>query len=220
MCIRLLGLLGDYGECFIVHLFPLELTNGPDDSLLQLPLLVSFYDLGTNVGAAIIATGQLIVDAETELPQQRVEHLQHCRTCRNSDQWLQELISIFKPGNSGFASHSSWQDSLCWELVSYPQIHWLLWQLPRAEPPRYQLALWLSSYCWRPGDREAAGLPSENAGTAKVEEMNRMGSWHHHAFIGTHSHFNKSFIYTNVNTHLDGVHDDFEATHCKGLPFP
>lgn len=53
----------------------LPLTNGPDDSLLQLPLLVSFDDLGADVGAAVIATGQLIVDAEPELTQQGVEHL-------------------------------------------------------------------------------------------------------------------------------------------------
>lgn len=58
-----------------------KLTDGPDDSLLQLPLLVRFDDLGTNVGAAIIGAGQLIVDAQTELPQQGVEHLQHCGTC-------------------------------------------------------------------------------------------------------------------------------------------
>lgn len=73
-------------QFLVTHFFSLSLTNGPDDSLLQLPLLMSLYDLGTNVGAAIIATSQLIVDAKTELPQQSVEHLQHCRTCRNK-QW-------------------------------------------------------------------------------------------------------------------------------------
>lgn len=31
-----------------------RLTNGPDDSLLQLPLLVSFDDLGANVGVPIV----------------------------------------------------------------------------------------------------------------------------------------------------------------------
>lgn len=40
-----------------------QLTNGPDDSLLQLPLLVSFDDLCADAGATVIATGQLVVDA-------------------------------------------------------------------------------------------------------------------------------------------------------------
>lgn len=58
-----------------------KLTDGPDDGLLKLPLLMSFDDLGTDAGAAIIGAGQLIVNAQTELPQQGVEHLQHCGTC-------------------------------------------------------------------------------------------------------------------------------------------
>lgn len=57
------------------------LTNGLDDSLLQLPLLMSFDDLGTYVGAAIIGTSQLIVDTQSKLTQQGVEHLQYCGTC-------------------------------------------------------------------------------------------------------------------------------------------
>lgn len=57
-----------------------KLTNGPDDSLLQLPLLVSFDDLGADVGS-VIRAGQLVVHAEAQLPQQGVEHLQHCRAC-------------------------------------------------------------------------------------------------------------------------------------------
>lgn len=58
-----------------------KLTNGLDDSLLQLPLLMSFDDLGTYVGAAIIGTSQLIVDTQSKLTQQGVEHLQYCGTC-------------------------------------------------------------------------------------------------------------------------------------------
>lgn len=63
---------------------PQKLTDGPDDSLLQLPLLVSFDDLSADVGAAVIGAGQLIVHAETELPQEGVEHLQYCGPCTNT----------------------------------------------------------------------------------------------------------------------------------------
>lgn len=61
-----------------------NLTDGPDDSLLQLPLLVSFDDLRADVGAAVIGAGQLIVHAETELPQEGVEHLQYRGPCTNT----------------------------------------------------------------------------------------------------------------------------------------
>lgn len=59
-----------------------QLTYCPDDGFLQLPLLMSFNDLGANVGAAVIRAGQLVVAAETQLPQQGVEHLQHSGACR------------------------------------------------------------------------------------------------------------------------------------------
>lgn len=72
-------LIGSHAETQTAH----RLTDGPDDSLLQLPLFVSFDDLGANVGAAVIRASELIVDAQTELPQQGVEHLQHSRT------WIQ-----------------------------------------------------------------------------------------------------------------------------------
>lgn len=58
-----------------------KLTNCPDYSLLQLLFLVSFNYLGANVVATIIGASQLIVNAQTELPQQSIKHLQHCRTC-------------------------------------------------------------------------------------------------------------------------------------------
>lgn len=61
-----------------------RLTDGPDDGLLQLPLLVSFDDLGADAGAAVVRAGQLVVHAQTELPQQRVEHLQHRGACKHS----------------------------------------------------------------------------------------------------------------------------------------
>lgn len=46
-----------------------RLTDGPDDSLLQLPLLMSFDDLGADVGVAVIGAGQLVVHTQAELPQ-------------------------------------------------------------------------------------------------------------------------------------------------------
>lgn len=67
---------------WLVQLYTAQrLTNGPDDSLLQLPLLVSFDDLCADVGAAVIGAGQLVVHTQTELPQQGVEHLQHGGAC-------------------------------------------------------------------------------------------------------------------------------------------
>ncbi|TNN68652.1 hypothetical protein EYF80_021166 [Liparis tanakae] len=67
-----------------------RLTDGPDDRLLQLPLLVSFDDLCADVGAAVIGAGQLVVHAQTELPQQGVEHLQHGGAC--SQRVTEELL--------------------------------------------------------------------------------------------------------------------------------
>lgn len=45
---------------------------------------MSFDDLSADVGAAVIGAGQLIVHAETELPQEGVEHLQYCGPCTNT----------------------------------------------------------------------------------------------------------------------------------------
>lgn len=55
-----------------------RLTDSPDDSFLQLPLLVSFDYLCADVDAAVIGAGQLVVHTEAELPQQGVKHFQHC----------------------------------------------------------------------------------------------------------------------------------------------
>lgn len=58
-------------------------TDGPDDSFLQLPLLVSFDDLSPDVCAAIVRSRQLVIHTQAELLQQSVENLQHCWTCKH-----------------------------------------------------------------------------------------------------------------------------------------
>lgn len=56
---------------------------------------MSFDDLGANVGVAIIWASQLIVHTQTKLPQQSVEHLQHCGSYIYK-QWVIKNQSTFK----------------------------------------------------------------------------------------------------------------------------
>lgn len=52
-------------------------TYGLDDGLLEHALFVLLDDLGPQADGPVVASGQRVVDAETQLPQQSVEHLQH-----------------------------------------------------------------------------------------------------------------------------------------------
>lgn len=52
-------------------------TYGLDDSLLEHALFVLFDDLGAQADGPVVAPGEGVVDAEPQLPQQSVEHLQH-----------------------------------------------------------------------------------------------------------------------------------------------
>lgn len=63
-------------------------TDGPNDSFLQLPLLVSFDDLGPDVCAAVIRTRQLIIHTQAELLDQSVKDLQDCGTCKHHEHKL------------------------------------------------------------------------------------------------------------------------------------
>lgn len=52
-------------------------TYGLDDSFLEHALFVLFDDLGAQADGPVVAPGEGVVDAEPQLPQQSVEHLQH-----------------------------------------------------------------------------------------------------------------------------------------------
>lgn len=60
---------------------------------------------------------------------------------------------------------------------SHLQSRWQRWRLPPARLPLSLPARWLNSCCLHPGDREAAGLPSESAGTKKGGEEEWMNEW-------------------------------------------
>lgn len=117
------------------------LTDGFDDGILQRFLVKR---RGFVFSGIVIVTSQLVVDALPELPQQRVEHLQHGGTCSTE----QKTVRWENPVRSGPV------------LVLVPahlRIQWLRSQLPQTEPPRSRPGRTPDSCCWRPGDPAAAG---------------------------------------------------------------
>lgn len=74
-------------------------TYGFNDSLLEHPLLVLFDDLAADTSDAVVAPRQRVVDAEPQLPQQGVKHLQHRGAWdgEKGERWEMGGNSVFSP---------------------------------------------------------------------------------------------------------------------------
>lgn len=71
-------------------------TCGLDNSFLEHALFMLFDDLRATADGTIVAACQGVIDAQAQLPQEGIEHFQHCRSWERDR--IPEDAPVLRPG--------------------------------------------------------------------------------------------------------------------------